>query len=438
MNKKMRELLEKIDQLTKQARAFMDGENADTAKAAELMDKVDALKSEYEIEKRIYDQEKNANIPESKEKTIDPQAEKKAVVDPLVSFGKAVKNLRYGVIEKDTMNEGTAADGGYTVPEDIQTKVEKLREASFSLRDLVRSVPVKTNTGARTFKSRSQYTGFTQVGEGAAIGATATPKFHRISYTIKKYAGYMPLTNELLEDSDANVGQIVIEWLANESRATANRLILAAIKTNTETDLAGLDGIKKALNVTLGSAFKNSSKIVTNDDGLQYLDTLKDNDGKYLLTTSPADPMKLILSAGATKVQVEVVPNEDLESTPTYTASTDTSVVSGKTYYTRSGSAGSYVYTAVATPTGNPSTHSYYEMDPTAKIPFIIGDLKEGIAYFDRKQMNIMQSNVAAIGQLNAFEEDLTIYRAIEREDVKVRDPKAFVNGYIQPAAAGE
>ena len=428
MNKRMRELLAKIDQLTKQARAFMDGENKDTAKATELMDQVDVLKDEYELEKRIYEQEKTDNVPETEEKAA--QDKKKSGIDPLAAFGKAVKNLRYMVV-KDTMNEGTDADGGYTVPEDIQTRVEKFREAEFSLLALVRKVTVKTNTGARTFKSRAQYTGFTQVGEGAAIGATATPKFQRISYTIKKYAGYMPLTNELLEDSDANVGQIVIEWLGNESRATANRLILAAIATKAQTDLVDLDGIKKALNVTLGSAFKNSSRIVTNDDGLQYLDTLKDEDGKYLLSKSPADPMRLVLSAGATSVPVEVVPNDILASTPTYSASTDTTVTAGKTYYTLSNG----VYTAVETPTGNPSTSSYYEMDATPKIPFIIGDLKEGIVYWDRKSMNVMQSNVAQVGQLNAFEQDLTIYRAIEREDVKVRDAAAFVNGYIQPVA---
>ena len=50
-----------------------------------------------------------------------------------------------------------------------------------------------------------------------------------------------------------------------------------------QTDLAGINDIKKALNVTLGQAFKGTSKIITNDDGLQYLDTLKDNDAKYLL-----------------------------------------------------------------------------------------------------------------------------------------------------------
>lgn len=51
-------------------------------------------------------------------------------------------------------------------------------------------------------------------------------------------------------------------------------------------------------------------------------------------------------------------------------ASTDTTVQTGKTYYTRTSSSagagylndGTYAYTKVASPTGNPSTSSYYEV----------------------------------------------------------------------------
>jgi hypothetical protein len=48
--------------------------------------------------------------------------------------------------------------------------------------------------------------------------------------------------------------------------------------------------------------------------------------------------------------------------------------------------------------------------------------------------MSIAESAIAAIGDFNAFEQDLTLYRAIEREDVTLRDDEAFVYGYIQPA----
>ena len=54
-------------------------------------------------------------------------------------------------------------------------------------------------------------------------------------------------------------------------------------------------------------------------------------------------------------------PGEDAghyrKGTASYKASTDTTVTAGKTYYTKSGD----TYSAVSSPTGNPSTSSYYE-----------------------------------------------------------------------------
>lgn len=44
-----------------------------------------------------------------------------------------------------------------------------------------------------------------------------------------------------------------------------------------------------------------------------------------------------------------------------YVPTTDTTVVSGKSYYNRSGTSPNYIYTLVVDPTGNPSTSGYYE-----------------------------------------------------------------------------
>lgn len=439
MNKKMREILAKIEEKTAEARKLMDGENKDVSKATDILNDVDQLKAEYEAEKRLYEMEKKKNTPDKKD--VQEKKAKRSEEEALKAFGRAAKNGFKVDKTNDydgTLNESTPADGGYTVPEDIWTQVERFREAEFSFLDLVRREKVNTATGARTFKKRSQYSGFSQVGEAGKIGATGAPEFERITWAIEKYAGYMPITNELRYDSDANIAQVVIEWLGKESRATANNLILAAIQSNGDAvDFEDLDGIKKALNVDL-SLFRTSSKVVTNDDGLQYLDTIKKkaDSNEYLLTPDPRDPMRLTLSAGATTYNLIIVPNEILPSTPTYTASADTTVDADKTYYTRSGSGTSadpYVYTAVASPTGNPSTSSYYEMDPTPQIPFILGDLYEGVFYWDREWMSIAESAIASIGDFNAFEQDLTLYRAIEREDVTLRDDEAFIYGYIQP-----
>ena len=381
MNKKMRELLAKIESKQALAKGYTEGENKDLAKAKEILDEIDKLQEEYEVEKRLFENEKeSAKLNEEDvakiEKNIAEKKEDKEEEDSVQKFAKQIRNIAKG------LNEGTPADGGYTVPEDISTMVEERREAKASLIDLVSVETVTTNKGSRTFKKRSQQKGFTKVGEGGKITSTSTPQFERMDYVISKYAGYLPITNELLEDTDTNIVNIIVEWLGDESRVTRNKIILDLIKTQDEVKLDGLDDIKKVLNVTLGSAFKSTSVIVTNDDGLQYLDTLKDNDGKYLLQPNPANPMEMRLSAGATTVPVRVIPNADLATT-------------------------------------------------SNKIPFIIGDLKEGIRFFDRKQLTINTSNVAAIGELNAFEEDLTLFRGIEREDCKIRDEEAFVNGYI-------
>ena len=52
-----------------------------------------------------------------------------------------------------------------------------------------------------------------------------------------------------------------------------------------------------------------------------------------------------------------------------------------------------------------------------------------------------MASNVAVVGsgddQINAFEQDYTLIRGIERLDVETRDSSAFVNGYIEVSGGG-
>ena len=391
MNKKMRELLSKIESKQNLAKGYMEGENKDVEKAKEILDEIKSLKEEYEIEKAIFESEKETNQlseddMEKVAKNIENNKEDKKE-DTTKAFAKAVKTM----VNK-TLNEGVAESGGYTVPEEISNKVERLRETKESLIDEITIKKVNTNAGQDTYKTRGQATGFGAIEEGGKIPKAGAPKFSRVPWKVTKYGGYIPATNELLEDSDEDIENLMTEWLADESRMTWNKIILAVIAKKAQEKLNGLDDIKKSLNVTLGSLFKSTSKIITNDDGLQYLDTLKDSDGKYILQPNPTDPMQLRLCAGATTVPVKVYSNETL---------------------------------------------------PTAenKIPFIIGDLKEAVKGYDRKALTLMASQVATVGSgedaLNAFEEDLTLIRGIERIDAEMRDEKAFVNGYIEVTTEG-
>lgn len=376
MNKKLLELLNQINEKKNEVRNLADQGKLEEAKAAK--DELVKLQNQFDLLKDLDDETQEGMQQGLEDGKKQPLQKKDAVKEFADAARRGFRN---------SMNEGTAADGGYTVPEDIQTQINTYREAKASLIDLVDVEEVTTNKGSRTYKKRAQQTGFTKVGEGGKIKGGNTPQFERIDYEIGKYAGYFPVTNELLEDSDANITGTLITWIGDESRVTRNNLILGAVKTKTATALTGLDDIKKALNVTLGQAFKATAKIVTNDDGLQYLDTLKDNEGKYILQPNPAQPMEMVVCAGATRIPVFVVPNADMPS--------DTKTAKKR------------------------------------KIPMIIGDLHEAVKFFDRKQITIMTSNIAMAGELNAFEEDLTLFRAIEREDCKAKDLDAIVNGEI-------
>lgn len=380
----IKELKQKMAEIIEKAKAAEDIEEQKS-----LMADYDQLKEQLDLAMKMEDAEKafvaaQPVMPEQKSEESD-------------SYEKAVKSFadaaRAGF--KKSLNEGTPKDGGYTVPVEISTKIENYRDAEFSLRELVDVKTVSTMSGERTFMKRSTINGFGSVSEGGKIQAIAQPEFERKPWKVEKYGGYMPVTNELLDDSDANIAAEVIAWFGDMARVTDNKIILATMdekytrssSPETAKAIASIDDIKKVVNVDLGQAFKNSTVIVTNDSGLNWLDTLRDNDGRYLLAPDPANTMQLRLAVGGIFVPVKVVPSTDLPN------------------------------------------------ESSGKYPFYIGDLKEAIKLFDRKQLSIMSSNTAAIGTLNAFEEDLTIWRGIERLDCVCFDDQAYFKGFVTPAA---
>lgn len=360
------DLLDAINAKKQEVIDLVNEDKLDEAKNAkaelqDMQDKFDLLDG-MEPEKTVID-----NVQE-----VTPMVE---VKDSMHEFANAVRT-RFANVAK----EGTGVDGGYTVPEDIQTKINEYKEAKFSLRSLVSVENVGTDAGARTYQTKTQHTGFLTVEEAAAIGEKATPKFERVEYAVKKYAGYLPVSNELLEDSDANITNVMVKWLGEEDIATDNAHIIEQLKTFTAATVAGLDDIKKAVNVTLGSAYAGSVAIVTNDDGLNWLDTLKDSTGRELLrpVADTTAPFKMQIAIGAHVVPVYAVPNSILAS-------------------------------------------------DAGKAPMFIGSLADAVKLFDRKKITIMTSNTAAVGSVNAFEQDLTLFRGIKRADYKVVDKDACV-----------
>ena len=375
MNEKMKQLLADMDAKRNMAKNYMEGDAKDVDKAIALLDEADTLEKEFDAEKRLADLQKEEADAKAKAATAKENEPSEITKAFLQGVKKRFKDY-------NGMREGSDAEGGYIVPQDIVTQINEFKRAEFSLLPLVDYNRVTTNKGSRTYESKATATGFGEMDEAGVIQQIENINFQPIKYSIKNYGGFLPVTNQLLQDTDAALQQTISKWFARKSVATANTLILKNLKSKGEVGLSGLSGIKKVLNVTLGQAYKSSSIILTNDDGLQWLDTLKDQNGRYLLNPNPTEPAKLQLRAGATVVPIEVAPNNIL---PT----------------------------------------------ESSKVPFIIGDLKEAVAYWDRQQYILNASDIASVGNVNAFAQNLTLFRALEREDACVKDPDSFVYGVI-------
>src|SRR5699024_1473392 len=293
-------------------------------------------------------------------------------------FFKAIRGKTLSDDELDVMNKYKARlssergeDGGYIIPEDIQTKINKLRQSDDDLKQYVNVIPVSTNKGARTLERRAEHTPFaplSEYGDPNAMEEIDSPKFDRVPYAIEDYAGFLPVYNSILDDSDQALENYLIQWIAKKGKATDNHFILKVLDGFEKTTLDDHTGIKTTLNVELDPAFLPTTRIYTNQDGFNYLDQLEDGNGRPLLQPDPTSPTKKLLHG------YPVV------------------VFSNKTIATENNLA-----------------------------PFIIGDLKEAVNYWDRQQISIDMTKVGG----DAWRSNTTEFRAIMRLDTGEWDSEA-------------
>lgn len=382
MNKKLLALLNAINDKKAEVKSFVEADELDKAKAAK--EELKALQDKFDILKDMEDDEPvNAA-------TVTPAAPANATPVTKSTFATNVRKLA-----KNTLVEGTDKNGGYLVPKDVQTRINHYKETHRSIRDLVTVENVTTKEGSRVYETRADLTGFAEVDETGNLQAMQEPSFEQVTYDVRDFGGYLPVSNDLLNDNDADLESEIVNWVGRQSLVTDMKQVLAEVKKADAVELSGLAGIKKAVTVTVGSAY--SSKIVTNDDGVDYLDQLTDNNGRPLLNPDPTAPANLQLRCGAKVIPVEVFPNCDMPS--------DTTTSPGNTI-----------------------------------IPFIIGDLAEAFHIYDRQQTVLFASNVAMVTNsdgkpaFNAFQQRGTLYRADMRADYKTVDKKAFVRGQITVA----
>lgn len=295
--------------------------------------------------------------------------------------GKKLTAEEYKTLE-NSMSESTDADGALIVPKDLKTAINEYKRTLIDLSTLAYNEGVTTLSGSRVLEKIATMTPFENITDDTAdLPEMESPQFETISYAVQKYAGWLPIPNDLLKDSDQNIIAYLTRWIGKKSVVTNNSLFLAILAALTPAAFADWKAVKKALNVTLDPLHAAGATILTNQDGYQYFDTLLDGNGRPML-----------------KDDITQESGKLLFGKPLVVASN-----------------------TILTTTGT-----------TAKMaPIYVGDYKEGVIKFDRQTYEIASTNVGG----TAFRKDRTEMRVIEREQYKAWDSAAIVSGQIDVTA---
>ena len=268
--------------------------------------------------------------------------------------------LRHYIASKGEIRAGlTTVDNEAILPKDIVYTAEKELKTVVDLRQFVDVIPVTNMSGTYPVLENVSEV-FPTVEELEKNPELAKPKFNKVDYKIQTRRGALAISQEDIDDA-VNVDGIVADQMAQRDINTSNAAILEKAKTMTAKKVSSFDDIKKMLNVDLDPAY--SKAIVASQTFFNWLDTLKDNNGRYLLQDSITSASGKVLSGN---VPVAVVPDTQL----------------GK------------------------------QGDSVA----FVGDLKRAVKFFDRKQLSLRWMDNDIYGQYLA---------GVMRFDTQVADTKA-------------
>lgn len=287
--------LEKAKGLLAQIRANKEQEETQAQLKTELEDELKGLgasdepKTEPETEEPTEpEQEKE---PEEKEEVppIPPKKDEKKKEEENRSMEVILDDKKTNEtrsINQFIRTKGETRDGLTTVgaeaviPIDRITKPEKQPETVVDLRQHVGRVPVTTGTGSYPILKANKNK-MISVAELAKNPALANPEFTKVNYEIATYRGYIPVSQEALDDSDIDLGGLVAEHIQRQSLNTSNAAIAAKLQTATAVSVTGIDDLKDIVNVKIDPAY--AIKFVASQSFFNELDKMKDNDGRYLL-----------------------------------------------------------------------------------------------------------------------------------------------------------
>lgn len=211
-------------------------------------------------------------------------------------------------------------DGGFLVPEEIDHAIHEYSRAVMPLADLFGQMTVNSNSGWFPVATNPSK-GMTKMGsEVTQITTSEQPEFKRVSYALSTYADWLPISNELASDEVSNLFGYISNFYARKYVLTRNELALAALDKLTAGAIKKTDDalalLKTALNVELDPEISVLSTILTNQSGFNYLDSLKDDNGRPLLMPDPTQSTGYLFKGRPVKVASNaVLPNRTVTDT---------------------------------------------------------------------------------------------------------------------------
>lgn len=291
---KVVELEETIEELNKRSVVELEKlDRAETDEEVSAVEKtVDDLQKEIEekeaekaqlekeideLEKQIEEQNRKAPTYPSKEKRGGQKLEQRDAIAKYIRTGQT-----RDIVGLKTTDSGSAA----LIPTEV-LKPHFVNKTRNPLLDLVERVKVNSRSGKYPVIKKTDGV-MVSTDELKSNPELGKPAISEIDYSIKTYRGYVPVSQEMIDDADYDIMSIVEDEVFNQGENTELSLVAAVLKEATQADAAGFDGIKDIYNKKLKSIYKTS--IVVTKSMFAALDKVKDKDGRYMLQTDVASP----------------------------------------------------------------------------------------------------------------------------------------------------
>lgn len=188
---------------------------------------------------------------------------------------------KYLVTRDMSIADGTTtANNGVAIPHDVLQSIEKPANTN-SLSGLANHIQVSAPAGTLPVMASTDVS-LATADELAENPQLAKLALSGVDYKLKTYRGAIPVSQEMLDDaaSAANISGLIGDYATQIHDNTLEKDIATALKTATASKITSFDDFKKAYNDT----YKYSNRVVVvTKSAFDALDTLKDNEGRYLL-----------------------------------------------------------------------------------------------------------------------------------------------------------